>query len=122
MTLWLSRVISRWEYRDEPPEGGKLQMWVVGVVTAAFPVVYGLICVVSQRAILFGRGGFWTATDSAAVGAGIAYFGLGAYLHFHWFWGLHRNLLPFSGFGRTVSLAAIGGGLVYTCFVVLVLG
>lgn len=122
MISWFPYGRRGWEYRDEPPEGGRLQMWLGGVVLAAFPAVYGLRCLVLQRAILPSRFGLWTATNSAAIAAGIAYLGLGGYLHFHWFWGLHRRLSPLCGLGKTASLVAIGGGLMYLCFVVLVCG
>ena len=82
--------------------------WLAGVILAAVPIIYGIICIQRGHATLFGRraasldvsgkAGFWLAASYIAVGS---------FLHFHYFWGLSERLWRFSQAGKFTSGARL---------------
>ena len=71
-----------------PPSGGRIKMWLLGIGLALVPVGYGIYCLHSGHALLFGRNANLDATGSSAVALAIAYIAVGIFIHAHWFWGL----------------------------------
>jgi hypothetical protein len=75
------------------PSGGPLKMWLTGVGMALIPIGYGVHCLVTGHARFFGRRGSNLNLDGAtAISLAIAYISIGAFVHFHFFWGLHPRL------------------------------
>jgi hypothetical protein len=75
------------------PSGGRLKMWLAGVVCALVPVLYGSWCLWIGSTKLFGRRGSALAlTGDSGFSLAIAYIAVGAFIHFHFFWGLHPRL------------------------------
>ena len=82
--------------------------WLAGVILAAVPIIYGIICIHRGHATLLGRraasldvsgkAGFWLA---------VSYIALGSFLHFHYFWGLSERLWRFSQAGKFTSGARL---------------
>ena len=70
------------------PSGGPAKQWLAGVLLASLPVIYGIVCIRRGHTTLFGSYG---RTLDLAGGAGlslaVSYIALGAFLHFHYFWG-----------------------------------
>ncbi len=96
----------------DTPSGGRVKMWLVGAVIALIPFVYGLRCLVRGSAWFPGRYGYGlTLTGWGAASMAIAYMCIGAFIHFHYFWGIHPRLQDWSyplkvaaGFVFVVSL------------------
>src|SRR5437660_10788179 len=82
--------------------------WLAGVILAAVPIIYGIICIHRGHATLLGRraasldvsgkAGFWLA---------VSYIAVGSFLHFHYFWGLSERLWRFSQAGKFTSGARL---------------
>ena len=86
------------------PEGGRVKMWLMGVAAASAPIVYGIYCLHTCHATLIGKNSSnMELNGSAAKGLAIAIIAIGAFIHFHWFWGLNKKLLPFSPLGKLFS-------------------
>jgi hypothetical protein len=118
MSIWTTSVqkadADATEALSHSPSGGKLKMWVLGVGLALLPIGYGASCLVNGQARLWGSNDSELDLDgSAAVGLAIAYVAVGAFIHFHWFWGLHLRLLRFSPLLKTVAVLAFLGGIGY---------
>jgi hypothetical protein len=98
------------------PSGGRGKQWFAGVVLAVVPVIYGIHSIQRGYATLPGRRGVSeTLTGEAGVWLAVAAIAFGAFLHFHYFWGLSEGLWRFSEALKVVSmlalLAAFGGAL-----------
>ena len=92
-------------------------MWVMGVGLALIPLGYGVRCLCTGEARFFGsRGGHLDLDGPASVALAIAYIAVGAFIHFHWFWGLHERLEPFSGLLKCLALLVFLGGFGYTIY------
>jgi hypothetical protein len=99
------------------PSGGRIKMWVTGVGLALIPLGYGVRCLFTGQARFFGsRGGNLDLDGPAAVALAIAYIAVGAFIHFHWFWGLHRRLEPFSYLLKCLALVVFLGSFAYTIY------
>lgn len=92
------------------PSGGRLKMWMAGVGVALIPIVYGIRCLAQGEARLFGRGANLDLTGHPAVALSIAYLAVGAFIHFHYFWGLHPRLYPFSLLLKLLAVLVFLGG------------
>jgi hypothetical protein len=92
------------------PSGGRLKMWLVGIGVALIPLWYGFRCVQTEHARLWGEHGTdLDVNGSAAIALGIAYMAIGAFIHFHWFWGLNRRLEPLSVLLKLLTLLVFLG-------------
>lgn len=78
------------------PSGGRLKMWLCGVGLASLPIGYGIRCWSTGHAVLPGKGMELDTYGPTATALAIAYIAIGAFLHFHYFWGLHDRLHGFS--------------------------
>jgi len=102
------------------PSGGRIKMWLVGVGVALIPLWYGLQCVLTEHARLWGEHGTnLDVNGSTAVALGIAYMAVGAFIHFHWFWGLNRRLEPFSGILKLLTVLVFLGSFGYAMYKIL---
>jgi hypothetical protein len=71
----------------------------------------------AQQATLFGsRGSHLELHGIAAVSLAVAYIAVGAFAHFHWFWGLHHRLQQFSDVGKLLSLVVFLPSFGYAIF------
>ncbi len=87
------------------PSGGPMKQWIMGVIISSVPVIYGIYCLKRGYATLWGSRGLSSRFEgSAGVSLAIAYIALGAFLHFHYFWGLSDRLWRFSQALKAVSL------------------
>ena len=81
-----------------------LQKWVMGVIVALIPAVYGIRCVIAGATTIIGRRGWVAVTGWAGVAFAIAFVSLACWLHFHYFWANHHRLWRFSELGKFVAL------------------
>ena len=104
---------------DVAPQVGPAKRWVYGVALAAVPVVVGAYCIAVGEAWLPGRYGFHRVTGAAAVAAALAYVGLGAFLHFHFFWAGQPKGWRAARIGKPLSLLVLVGGLAAALAIVI---
>jgi hypothetical protein len=108
------------ESLSHSPSGGRFKMWLLGVGLALVPVKYGVGCLQSGHATLFGNHvSRLDLTDSSAVAMSIAYIAIGVFIHAHWFWGLNPKLEPYSPILKVVAVLMLLGGLCYTAVRIL---
>jgi hypothetical protein len=90
------------------PSGGRGKQWFAGVVLAAVPVIYGIHSIERGYATLPGRGGVSEKlTGEAGMWLAVASIAFGAFLHFHFFWGLSERLWRFSEALKVVSMLVL---------------
>jgi hypothetical protein len=85
------------------PEGGRVKMWLMGVVAASVPIAYGIYCFHTGQATLVGQNSSMELNGPSAKALAIAIIAISGFMHFHWFWGLNRKLLPLSPLGKLFS-------------------
>lgn len=102
------------------PSGGRTKQWLVGLVLAAVPIVYGVVCIRRGHTTLFGRGTNSDLTGDAAFWLALAYIAGGAFLHFRYFWGLSERLSNFSDLGEVISLLFFLLSLLYSFYRIFV--
>ncbi len=105
----------------EGPSGGRVKQWLAGVILAAVPIIYGIICIHRGHATLLGRraasldvsgkAGFWLA---------VSYIAVGSFLHFHYFWGLSERLWRFSQAGKFTSVLVFLPSFLYALYLIFV--
>lgn len=103
------------------PTGGRIKQWLAGVLLAATPIVYGLVCIHRGHTTLFGRStanlnlsgaaGFWLAISNIAFGF---------FLHFHYFWGLSERLWRFSRAAKLISALVFLPCFLYALYCIFV--
>jgi hypothetical protein len=93
------------------PSGGRGTMWFGGVLLAILPAYYGLQCLLTRKGT-FGTT-LWRdeVQGGAAIALGLGWIGVGAFLHFHFFHGLHPAWHRHSRSGKIVSLVVACTGL-----------
>jgi hypothetical protein len=101
------------------PEGGRVKMWLVGVAAASVPIAYGIYCFNTEQAVLVGQNSSMELNGPAAKALAIAIMAVGGFMHFHWFWGLNRKLLPFSPLGKLFSAIIFIISMGYMAFKIL---
>jgi hypothetical protein len=106
----------------ENPSGGRVKQWLAGVFLAAWPIVYGIVCIERGHTALPGRS--WLAgksnvTGDAGLWLAVAYIAFGAFLHFHYFWGLSERLVLFSRFPKALALLVFASSFFYALFLVV---
>lgn len=99
-----------------PPHGGPLTRWIVGGLVAGVPMIYGVACLWRGHTTLFGRGSGANLTGESGLWLAIAYIALGAFLHFHYWWGLSPRLRRFSYAGKLVSLLVFVPSFFYAVY------
>jgi hypothetical protein len=96
---------------EAQPRGGSPTMWLGGVGLALLPMVYGISCLVTRQGELGTT--IWSSEvqGAPAIALGVGWIGVGLFLHFHFFFGLHSRLAAFSRRGKSVALVVAGAGL-----------
>lgn len=95
-------------------------MWLAGVGCALIPIIYGSKCLWTGSARLFGkRTSGLTLTGDAGFALAIAYIAVGAFIHFHFFWGLHPRLHKFCGLMKLFALLVFLATFGYAMFKVI---
>ena len=103
------------------PSGGRGKQWFVGVVVAALPVIYGIYSIQRGWTTLFGSGREDARiSGDAALWMSVAYIAFGAFLHFHYFWGLIEGLWRYSQGLKTVALLVVLPAFVWGMWLVFV--
>lgn len=93
--------------------GSPWKRWGLGGLAALLLIAYGVRCLVAGRAYLPGRHNGMDVTGALAIAMGMAYTGLGAFLHFRFFWRDHPALWRFAEAGMIASILAVVGALGY---------
>lgn len=96
---------------DAQPSGGTTTMWLAGVGLALLPALYGLQCLVTRKGKLGTT--LWPSTveGGAAIALGLGWIAVGAFLHFHFFFGLHPERRRFSRPGKLAAMVVACAGL-----------
>ncbi|MBB3209275.1 hypothetical protein FHS27_005115 [Rhodopirellula rubra] len=105
------------DWLTDPPTGGPIQMWSVGVILSSIVTGYGVGCCILRRAITLNisqRGfrplsqGFWLEIAGIhAVTFGLVVVSIGAFMHFQWFWGNHEKLAGYHEIGKYLSVLGL---------------
>jgi hypothetical protein len=99
------------------PEGGRVKIWLLGVGLALIPIIYGIHCLITKHATIFGsRGTDLDVHGSGAVSLGIAYISIGVFIHAHWFWGLHQKLESLSYLLKFVTVLVFLGSFGFAIY------
>jgi hypothetical protein len=114
------------DWITDPPRGGRAQMWVVGAGLATLTFVYGMSCLITQRATVprtrfRGMGGmnpgvFTEISGDMAVAFGMGMVILSLFIHFQWFWGNHPKLSNYYEIGKYLSLLGLLGMVLYCVY------
>jgi MFS family permease len=93
------------------PRGGRPTMWLGGVGFAALPMLYGIRCIVTRQGELGTL--IWPSAleGGPAIALGVGWLGIGLFLHFHFFFGLHPRLEGYSRRGKSLALLMATSGL-----------
>jgi len=103
-----------------PPSGGRATMWLMGIGLAIVPVGYGIRCLFTEHATLWGRyNSQLDLTGSSAVALAIAYIAVGIFMHAHWFWGLLPKFEIVSVILKFLTVLAFIGSLGYVFYKVI---
>lgn len=98
---------------DNLIEVGFISKFFLGIVLAAPFIWYGVMCITTQSGYMIGRHGAMKLNADSAIAWGVAVIGIGAAIHFRFFWRHTRFLMHFTDFGIVASLAAFAGGIGY---------
>ena len=98
---------------------GSSRYWGGGIVGAALLVGYGVYCLVAGRAHIPGYRDGMSVGGALATALGIAYIGLGVFLHCHLVWEEHTKLWRFSLLGKLPGILAFAGGLGYVLYQII---
>lgn len=96
---------------EAQPQGGRTTMWIGGVGLALLPTIAGIQCLVTRKAALGSALWHRTLEGGAAIALGLGWIGVGAFLHFHFFFGLHATLSAHSYAGKKLALLVACAGL-----------
>jgi hypothetical protein len=118
MSIWTTSAqkteVEAAEALSHSPSGGRVNMWLLGVGLALLPLGYGVQCLLTGQARLWGSNGAdLDLYGSDAVALAIACISVAAFIHFHWFWGLHRRLLRFSQSFKIIAVLVFLGSVGY---------
>lgn len=124
--------MSFWTNKDHPsytdtvddlangPSGGRGTQWFAGVVLALIPIIYGIVCINRGWTPLWGRNSpamILRGTESIILAS--SYIAAGFFLHFHYFWGLHRRLFRYSQVLKSIALMAFLSCFLYTLWEII---
>lgn len=100
-----------------PPTGGRVKMWLLGVGFALIPVWYGVYCLLTGHARLFGDNASpLELNGSAATALAVSYIAVGGFIHAHWFWGLQPRFERLSYMLKVVTVLVFLGSFGYTIY------
>jgi hypothetical protein len=107
---------------EDIPASGPVPKWLGGMAGPILLTGYGMTCILTKHGVMPGRYDSMELHGRNAVALGVAILGMGALLHFHYFWGNIVHLSPWAVPGKIVSLLSIIGGLGFLLYHVGVLG
>lgn len=112
-----SSLLETAESLTEPPTGGKLKMWIVGVGFASLPFMYGCWCCFTGHAKTLNitmrgfqpiqRGFLMDLSGNSALSMGAILVSIGLFIHFQWFWGNHHFLYRWYEIGKYLSVLGV---------------
>jgi hypothetical protein len=108
MSLWNNK--DRYTVLDEVDEfsayspSTPFTQWLGGVGLALYLAGWGVHGLSTGYAKMLGRGGNLQLNGDGATALSCAYLALGAFLHFHWFWGSRPALQRYSQWLKVVAL------------------
>lgn len=88
-------------------------MWLLGVGLALVPIGYGIRGLYNGQMTLIGKHANLELHGTAATALAISMIAVGVFIHFHWFWGIHQKLFPFSAIGKILSATVFIGSFGY---------
>ncbi|HEX5790632.1 MAG TPA: hypothetical protein VFY13_05740 [Luteolibacter sp.] len=99
------------------PSGGWMKQWLLGMVLAAPPVVLGAYLLLRGVVPLyFGSLGWQGVTGPAAHWLAVSVIAVGAFIHFHYFWGLSDRLWSYSMTLKVLAFIAFLASFLYALF------
>ncbi|HWA96924.1 MAG TPA: hypothetical protein VG713_00460 [Pirellulales bacterium] len=108
---------------DGPPDSGRPEAWVWGVGVVLPIAIYGVVCLVTQRAWFinpqlkgvppFPPGLFRLWVGRPAMALGVVFIGVGAFAHFHWFWSNMPRLSRYYQVGKLLACIVLIGGIAW---------
>jgi len=94
--------IEGWAYG---PSGGPVKQWLAGAAIPLLVIIYGAVCLNRGYTTLPStRGASEILKNTEGIALACSYIAFGAFLHFHYFWGLHDRLYQFSEILKTLAL------------------
>lgn len=122
----LTRKIRRTAFDDTEdlaygPTGGRAKQWLAGIALAFLPIIYGIHCIQRGFTTLFGNQGIdQKLTGEAGFWLAVSYIAVGAFVHFHYFWGLSDRLCRFSQTLKMLSLLVFLPSFFYSIYLAFV--
>ena len=102
------------------PSGGRVKMCLMGIGLALVPICYGVHCLQTGHARLYGdRRSYLDLEGSGATALAIAYLAVGVFIHAQWFWGLHPKLVGLSPLLKVLAVLVFLGGFGYAIYQVI---
>ena len=86
------------------PDGSWWSKWAGGCALPLAGTMYAIYCLYQNKAIMPGKHTALVLTDDDAVLFSVAVLALAAFLHFHFFWGLHERFWRYSQGLKVLSL------------------
>ncbi len=86
------------------PSGGPVKQWLAGAVIPFMILIYAIVCLDRGYTTLLGNRGSATLYNTEGIALACSYIAIAAFLHFHYFWGLHDKLYRF---GQTLKVVAL---------------
>ena len=97
--------------------------WCGGVITAAIPVVIGVLAAVGQRAYFLSRsGGIAGYGGKGAIALGVACIAIGLFLHGHYFWAGSSRYFLVSQILKPIALLLLAGAMGFVVLNQMVFG
>ncbi|MDB6138981.1 MAG: hypothetical protein JWO94_2053 [Verrucomicrobiaceae bacterium] len=107
-----------WMIWRTSPSRGRVTQWTGGLGVALF-FHHLRLAGPAQHATLIGRNGSIELGGDAATALACAYVALGAFCHFHWFWGLHARLWEHAQTLKTLALLVFLPCFLFTLYRIL---
>ena len=97
--------------------------WCGGVITAAIPVVIGVLAAVGERAYFLSRsGGIAEYGAKDAIALGVACIAIGLLLHSHYFWAASSRYFIVSQILKPIALLLLAGAMIFVVLNQMVFG
>ena len=98
------------------PSGGRTKKWIAGAVLPLLPIVYGIVSWYRGTTSLPGRGSSLELIGLEGSILSLAYIAIGAFVHFHYFWGLDDRLHRYSEGVKIASLCVFLPTVLYVIY------
>ena len=108
---------------DDASSSDPCARWGNGVGFAAIPLAMGLASIIHQSSyFLSRRGGLAHYTGSNAVALGIAWIGIAAFMHGHYFWSVSDRSYFVSQLLKPLALLTVSGAIGYVVVQIILFG